>query len=255
MYAPGVADHPLLIFVQIEREAAVAEGQELALIVGAGPGLSTSIARLFARSGMKIALASRTADKVAGLVGEIDGRSYRCDVSDPAQVAKLFADVERDMGTPDVVVFNPNFQVHGPVTELKVTDVVKALNIVTIGAFLVAQEAAKRMQARGKGSLLFTGNPSSLRGRARQSLVAMTKGGLRGLTEALAGELAASNIHVATVVADASIDRGDPNDPRRKGPDSLLDPDRIAEAFLYLHRQDRSCWTTTIELRPRAALA
>lgn len=228
--------------------------QEVALIVGAGTGLSASIARLFASSGMRVALASRSEEKIVPLVQEIGARSYRCDVADPAQVARLFAEVDRDLGTPDVVVFNPNFQVHGSITELKSADVVKALGIVTLGGFLVAQEAARRMQPRGKGTLLFTGNPSSIRGRARQSLVAMTKGGLRGLAEALAGELQASNIHVATVIADASIDRHDPNDPRRKGPDSLLDPDRIAEAFLYLHRQDRSCWTTMLELRPRTAI-
>jgi NAD(P)-dependent dehydrogenase (short-subunit alcohol dehydrogenase family) len=232
----------------------VAADQEIALIIGAGTGLSASIARLFARSGMRVALASRSEDKIAPLVKEIGGRSYRCDVADPAQVVQLFADVDRDLGTPDVVVFNPNFQVHGPITELRSVDVIKALGIVTVGGFLVAQEAARRMQPRGKGTLLFTGNPSSIRGRPRQSLVAITKGGLRGLAESLAGELQSSNIHVATVIADASIDRHDPDDLRRKGPDSLLDPDRIADAFLYLHRQDRSCWATTLELRPRAGI-
>jgi NAD(P)-dependent dehydrogenase (short-subunit alcohol dehydrogenase family) len=231
----------------------VPESQELALIVGAGPGLSASVARLFARSGMRVALASRTPERVADLANAIHAHSYRCDVADPAQVTALFSDVVRELSVPDVVVFNPNFQVIAPFTQLDPAAVMKALTIVTFGGFLVAQEAVKHMQPRGSGTLLFTGNPSSIKGRPRGALVAMSKGGLRGLAQSLARELHPANIHVATVIADASIDRRDPNDARSTGPDSLLDPDRIAEGFLYLHRQARSCWSTELEMRPWSA--
>src|SRR5690606_33164594 len=101
-----------------------------------------------------------------------------------------------DHGVPDVVVFNPNFQVHGAVQDIEPADMLKALSIVPFGAFLAAREAARRMLERGRGTLLFTGNPSSIHGRPKSPMVAMTKGALRGLVEALARELQPRNIHV-----------------------------------------------------------
>ncbi len=225
--------------------------RERALIVGAGEGLSASLARLFASEGMSVALAARNADKLAGLADETGAKAYACDASEPGDVAALFASVTSDIGEPDVVVYNASNRARGPITDLDPEAVRTAIMISCFAGFLVAQGAAKQMVARGSGSILLTGASASVKGYPNSSSFAMGKFGLRGLAQSLARELQPQNVHVAHFVIDGGIaKRG--NDPRAadRGEDGMLDPDRIAETYLQIHRQHRSAWTWEIELRP-----
>lgn len=224
--------------------------REKALIVGAGSGLSASLARLFHREGMAVALAARDADKLAGLAGEIGGAAHSCDASDPAAVAALFEAVTGDIGAPDVVVFNPSYRARGPVVDLDPEQVRKVIEISCFGGFLVAQQAARQMIERGSGTILLTGASASVKGYANSSSFAMGKFGLRGLAQSLARELQPQNVHVAHFVIDGGIAK--PGDARvsQRGPDGTLDPDAIAETYLHIHRQHRSAWTWEIEVRP-----
>ena len=218
-----------------------------ALIVGAGPGLSASLARLFSRQGMQVALAARSTDKLAALCKETGAKAYACDASDAGQVGKLFADVEKSGGEPDVVVYNPSSRARGPITEIDPKDVERALAVCAFGAFLVAQQAARRMLAKKGGAILLTGASAGVKGYAQSAPFAMGKFALRGLAQSLARELSPQGIHVAHFVIDGGIAR---EGRTASGPDALLDPDAIATTYLHVLRQPRNAWTWEIELRP-----
>jgi NAD(P)-dependent dehydrogenase (short-subunit alcohol dehydrogenase family) len=226
---------------------------ENAIIVGVGPNLSASLARLFAKEGMQIALAARNIDKLKTLQQETGARAYPCDASKPADVAKLFESAERDLGPPNVVVYNASGRARGPITEIRPEDVERALAVGAYGGFLVAREAATRMLEQGSGTILFTGASASVKGFANSSVFAMGKFALRGLAQALARELHPKNIHVGHIVIDGGIsaDNGAnrPGAPDR-GPDAWLHPDEIAKAYLALHRQHRTVWAWETEIRP-----
>jgi NAD(P)-dependent dehydrogenase (short-subunit alcohol dehydrogenase family) len=220
-----------------------------ALIVGVGGGLSASLARTFKKAGMTIALAARRAAELAPLAKEVGGKAFACDATKPADVAKLFADVEAAFGAPDVVVYNASYRTRGPVIELDPAEVEKSLIVTAFGGFLVAQEAVKRMLPHGHGAILFTGASASVKGYAQSAPFAMGKFALRGLAQSLARELSPQGIHVAHVVIDGGIRSAARPVPADK-PDSLLDPDAIAQTYLDLLRQHRSAWAWEIELRP-----
>ncbi|HYM30026.1 MAG TPA: SDR family NAD(P)-dependent oxidoreductase [Candidatus Cybelea sp.] len=220
------------------------------VIVGAGSGLSASLARRFAREGHAIALAARRTEKLQALAGETKGRTYACDAASPADVTRLFDAVLRDFGTPDAVVFNPSYRTRGPLVELDPAEVEKTLAISAYGGFLVGQAAARQMLAKGQGSILFTGASASVKGYVHSAPFAMGKFALRGLAQSMARELQPKNIHVAHFVIDGGIGRaGDPRGNER-GPDGMLDPDAIAETYYQVHRQHRSAWSWEVELRP-----
>ncbi len=220
-----------------------------ALIVGVGAGLSASLARLFAKEGLAVALAARRADGLAALAGETAAKSFACDATKRDEVAKLFAAVETALGTPDVVVYNASYRTRGPFVELDPAEVEKSIAVSAFGGFLVAQEAAKRMLPRRHGAILFTGASASVKGYAQSAPFAMGKFALRGLAQSMARELSPQGIHVGHIVVDGGIRstrRADPPD----NPDSTLDPDAIAQSYLHLLRQPRSAWAWEIELRP-----
>jgi NAD(P)-dependent dehydrogenase (short-subunit alcohol dehydrogenase family) len=219
---------------------------ESALIVGAGDGLSASLARLFRSNGMRVMLAARKPDKLETLAKQTEAMVVACDASDPADVQRMFASADDNIGTPDVVVYNPSARVRGPVTEIDASAVHDALLVTCYGGFLVTQESAKRMLARGTGSLLLTGASASVKGFANSSSFAMGKFGLRGLAQSSARELAPHGIHVAHFVIDGGIRSRD----SAPGNDGQLDPDAIAQSYLDIHRQHRSAWTWEVELRP-----
>jgi NAD(P)-dependent dehydrogenase (short-subunit alcohol dehydrogenase family) len=226
--------------------------QETALIVGAGPGLSASLARLFKKEGMKVALAARDTGKLDGLVKEIAGRAYQCDAIIPKDVEELFNSVARDIGEPNLVVYNASRRVRGPITEIDPEEVLNAILVTCYAGFLVGQAAAKRMVPAGKGTILFTGASASIKGFPNSASFAMGKMGLTGLVQSMARELQPQNIHVAQVVIDGGISEAtrDPERLKSRGPDGWLDPDAIAQTYLNLHRQHRSAWASYIELRP-----
>lgn len=220
-----------------------------ALIVGVGSGLSASLARTFKEAGMTIALAARRANALVGLANETGGKAFACDATKHADVARLFAAVEAAVGAPDVVVYNASYRTRGPLVELDPAEVEKSLIVTAFGGFLVAQEAVKRMLPRGHGAVLFTGASASVKGYAQSAPFAMGKFALRGLAQSMARELSPQGIHVAHMVVDGgirSLARAEPPDK----PDSMLDPDAIAQTYLDILRQQRSAWAWEIELRP-----
>ncbi|MFT4564861.1 MAG: NAD(P)-dependent dehydrogenase (short-subunit alcohol dehydrogenase family) [Gammaproteobacteria bacterium] len=219
---------------------------ESALIVGVGDGLSASLARLFRSNDMRVMLAARRPDKLEALAEQTEAVVVACDASDPASVQKMFATADNEIGTPDIVVYNPSSSVRGPVSEIDAHGVRDALLVTCYGGFLVVQEASKRMLVRGTGSLLLTGASASVKGFANSSSFAMGKFGLRGLAQSSARELAPHGIHVAHFVLDGGIrSHGATSDG-----DTQFDPDAIAQSYLDIHRQHRSAWTWEVELRP-----
>jgi NAD(P)-dependent dehydrogenase (short-subunit alcohol dehydrogenase family) len=220
-----------------------------ALIVGAGAGLSASLARLFSKNGMKVALASRTIDDLAPLALETSAKLFACDASKRDQVEGLFASVTKEIGEPEAVVYNASYRSRGPFVELDPADVEKSIAVSAFGGFLVAQEAARRMLPKGRGAILFTGASASVKGYAQSAPFAMGKFALRGLAQSMARELSPAGIHVAHFVIDGGIRSARRHEPADR-PDSMLDPDAIAESYLQVMRQPRSTWSWEVELRP-----
>ncbi len=218
-----------------------------ALIVGAGSGLSASVGRAFAKAGMKVALASRTPDKE--IAASMGATAFACDASEPGQVERLFGEVERAIGLPDVVVYNASYRTRGPFVELDPAEVAKALTVTAYGGFLVGQAAAKRMLPNKHGAILLTGASASVKGYAQSAPFAMGKFALRGLAQSMARELAPHGIHVAHFVIDGGI-RSDRRSDPTENPDSTLDPDAIAASYLHVLQQPRSAWSWELELRP-----
>jgi NAD(P)-dependent dehydrogenase (short-subunit alcohol dehydrogenase family) len=222
---------------------------ETALIVGAGSGLSASLTRLFVREGMAVGLAARNPDKLGGLCDITGARAFACDATDPEQVEELFGAVESGIGVPDVVVYNVAARAGGPVVDLQPAQVQSALAAGAFGAFLVGQQAARRMLPCGHGAILFTGASASVKGYPQSAPFAMGKFALRGLAQSMARELAPRGIHVAHFIIDGAIRNPGRTEPPDK-PQSMLDPDAIALNYLHILRQPRSAWTWELELRP-----
>lgn len=222
-----------------------------ALIVGAGSGISASFARLLVKEGYRVALAARSTAKLADLEMAIGASALACDATKPDQVASLFEDVEREFGAPEVVLYNASARARGPLVDLEPAEVEHALRTSAYGGFLVAQQAAKRMLARGSGAIFFTGASASVKGYAQSAPFAMGKFALRGLAQSIARELQPKGIHVAHFVIDGGV--RNPSTGRVEAadaPDSFLDPDAIAQTYLAVLKQPRSAWSLEVELRP-----
>ena len=220
-----------------------------ALIIGAGHGLSASVARLFAAEGMKVGLVARNTDKLAALADEIGAHTYSCDATDPDMVSGLFNAFDADIGSPDILVYNPNVMLRGPITEVDPVETKNSIMVSAYGAFLAAQQAAIRMLKAGSGTMLFTGASAGIKGYPNSAPFAMGKFALRGLCQSLARELSPQNIHVAHFVIDGHI-LNTQGDAAHSDPTSTLNPDDIAQTYLHIANQNRSAWTWEIELRP-----
>jgi NAD(P)-dependent dehydrogenase (short-subunit alcohol dehydrogenase family) len=241
---------------------------DIALIVGGGPGISASCARLFAGEGMKVAVAARNPDKPAlQTLEETHGvRRYSCDASDPASVEALFAQVGEDLGPPTLVVHNIDGRVPAifrkSITEADPGRVLDTLRNGAYSAFLIGSHAARLMRsnepdANGvRGSIIFTNASAALKGFPGSAAFAMACHAKLGLAQSMARELMPEGIHVANVPIDAAIGWRQEDGTRAHRlagtdvDDNLADPDRIAETYLQLHRQHRSTWAFEVVLRP-----
>jgi len=220
-----------------------------ALIVGTGPGLSASLARLFAKNGLSVALAARQTDKLAALAKETGASLHACNAAEPTDVAAVFEALDAAGRTPDVVVYNASNRVRGALVDLAPDDVKRAIDISAFGAFLVSQQAVKRMLPKREGAVLLSGATAGVKGFALSATFAMGKFALRGLAQSMARELSPQGIHVAHFVIDGGIRSAVRPVPDDK-PDSLLDPDAIAETYWHVLNQHRSAWSWEVEVRP-----
>ena len=243
-------------------------GQDVALIVGGGPGISSSCARLFTKNGMRVGIAARNPDKpVLQNLEKTQGvRRYACDASDPAGVAGLFDHVVRDFGTPRLVVHNIDGRVPGifrkTIIEADPAMAFETVRNAAFSAFLVGQQAARLMLGNepdtngARGTIIFTNASAALKGFPSSGAFAMACHAKSGLAQSMARELMPQGIHVANVPIDAAIgwtQEDGTRAHRRAGTtvdDNMADPDRIAETYLQLHRQHRSTWAFEIVLRP-----
>jgi len=216
---------------------------ESALIIGAGSGLSASLARLCASKNMTVILAARNIDKLKELKEETNAITCQCDASSIESVSNLFKETDKIIGTPNLVIYNPSVRLRGGIIELDPQQTQEAISVTCFGAFLVAQEATKRMLKRNSGSIFFTGATAGVKGFANSSVFAMGKFGLRGLAQSLARELHPQNIHIGHFVIDGGIGR----EPH--GSYEMIHPDAIAKTYLEFHYQDPSAWSWEIELR------
>jgi len=220
-----------------------------ALIIGAGPGISASLARGLSEIGLQVGLAARDVEKLAPLTKKTGAVAFAVDAARPEQVAQLFLDMDRKLEAPDVVIYNASARVAGPLSSVDPAAVERAIAITTFGAFLAAQQAAQRMEPKGHGAIFFTGASAGMKGFAQSAAFAMGKFGLRGLAQSAARELGPKGIHVAHFNIDGGVRsarRPDPDDQ----PDSTLDPDAIAQTYIDVLGQPRSAWSHEIDLRP-----
>ena len=208
----------------------------IALIVGAGSGISASFARGMAAAGLRVGLAARNVDKLAPLASETGANTFAVDASDPAAVARLFAEAVDRLGEPDVVLYNASARAHGPIAELDPEAVRKAIEISAFGGFLTVREAARRMIPQGRGAILLTGASASVKGYPHSAAFANA---LRGLAQSTARELGPKGIHVAHFVIDGGVRSARRPDPADRL-ESTLDPDAIAQTYIEILSQPHS---------------
>lgn len=229
---------------------------EIAVVVGVGPGLGAALSKRFAEAGMRVALVARSDVRTSPLAQELDfigdaARAYRCDATKEADVRQLFEDVRKDLGEPDLVVYNVGSFSRTSILETGFVDFEDDWKSNCFGGFLVGREAARIMVPRGSGTILFTGASASLRGGAGFANLAVGKFGLRALAQSMARELQPKGVHVAHVVIDGMVLSERSNvELATRSPDSFLSPDAVAGVYYDVHRQKRSAWTLEIDLRP-----
>ena len=217
--------------------------EESVLIVGAGSGLSASLARLCSSKGMKVVLAARDIEKLKQLKKDISADTIKCDATNIKSVSNLFKKADQIIGTPNLVIYNPSKSLGGNISDIDPKKAHEAMDISCYGGFLVAQQAEKRMLKKKRGSIFFTGATASIKGFPKSSVFAMGKFGLRGLAQSLARELHPQNIHIGHFIIDGGIGQ------ENYGSYKTIHPNEIAKIYLQFHYQDKSAWSWETQLR------
>ena len=215
---------------------------QVALIVGAGPGISAAFGEALVADGYQVALASRNVEKLSPLATKMNAKAFEADASSPASLVRLFGEVDRGLGEPEVVLFNPSARVRGNLLSLNIEEASASIQTTAIGALVTAQEAARRMLPKGRGSIFFTGATAGVKGFARSSVFAMGKFAVRGLAQSLARELGPQGIHVVHFVIDGGVVQGS-QDP------GVLSPRAIAQSYMAALAQPAGAWSWELELR------
>lgn len=227
---------------QFIRGQGTAMNERVALIVGAGPGISAAFAEALVADGYQVALASRNLDRLLPLAKAIGATPFEADASSARSLVRLFHEVDRSLGQPDVVLYNPSARIRGELLSLDMGAASAAIQATAVGALVTAQEAARRMLPRGSGSIFFTGATAGIKGFARSSVFAMGKFAVRGLAQSLARELGPAGIHVVHFIIDGAVDQGH-RDP------SAFTPQAIAHSYMAALAQPRGAWSWELELR------
>jgi len=234
----------------------------VALIAGVGDGLGGAVARRFAAAGFATVLVARSADRLERIADSIEraggrGVAYVADLREEAAVEKLFDDVEAEVGTISVAVFNAGANYRNSILDTPADMFEKIWRLGCYAGFLIGREAARHMVPRGHGTIIFTGATASLRGSSQFAAFAAAKGGVRLVAQSIARELGPKGIHVASVIIDGMIDspRVRERFPERVAhlpEDGMLKPADIAEVYFQIHQQPRSAWAFEVDLRPWA---
>ena len=237
----------------------------VALLVGAGDAIGAAVATRFAEGGYAVRIARRDADKSAELAAQLVARGYdvaavSVDAREEAQVEQLFAQIAADVGPIEVCLFNAGSNVSKALIETKESLFFRVWQLACYAGFLVGREAARHMVPRGKGTMLFTGATASVRGSAQFAAFASAKFALRGVAQSMARELGPQNIHVAHLIIDAGVNSPEIHrrlaaggvDVETLDPDGLVSTASVAEAYWFLHNQQRDAWTHELDLRPAA---
>jgi len=237
-----------------------AENKKVALVIGAGDATGGAIARRFAREGYVACVTRRSLDKLQPLLDSIreaggEAHGFASDARKEEQVAELVEQIEQDIGPIEVMVFNIGANVPCSILDETARKYFKIWEMACFAGFLTSQAVAKRMVARGRGTILFTGATAGLRGAAGFAAFAGAKHGIRALAQSMARELGPLNVHVAHVVVDGAIDTAFirdnwPEQYALKDRDGILNPEHIADSYWYLHSQPRDAWTFELDLRP-----
>ncbi len=244
----------------MSESAAPDVAQKVCLIVGAGDGTGSAVAKRFAQAGYTVCVTRRTPEASQGLLAAIHalgGRAlaFTLDARHEDEVVNLFKKIEHDVGALEVVVFNVGGNVRFPLLEMTAQKYFKTWEMCAMAGFLVGREAARVMLPRKRGTILFTGATASLRGGIGFSAFAGGKAALRALAQSMAREFGPQGLHVAHVIVDGVIDServrtAQPERVATLGPQGLIEPDSIAQAYLWLHQQRPDAWTFELDLRP-----
>lgn len=236
--------------------------QRVCCVIGAGDATGAAIARRFAKEGFTVCVARRNEDALQPLVQQIHADGGRAialglDARREDQVIRFFDRVEQEVGPIEAVVFNVGGNVRFPILETTAQKYFKVWEMCAMAGFLVGREATRAMLTRGRGTLLFTGATASVRGAVGFAAFAGGKAALRALAQSMARELGPKGIHVAHVIIDGLIDTAFARENFAQsvaevGPDGILNPDHIAQAYWWLHQQPRDAWTFELDLRPSA---
>jgi NAD(P)-dependent dehydrogenase (short-subunit alcohol dehydrogenase family) len=233
--------------------------QRIAIVVGVGAeaGLGGALCLRFGREGFHVLVAGRTPVRLEAIAQRIrdaggQATAVACDTTVEADVVRLF---DAAGAAPEVVVFNAGNNRIANLAEMESAFFEDTWRVACYGGFLVGREAARRMAPAGRGTVLFTGATGSLRGKPPFIAFASAKAGLRAIAQGMAREFGPQGIHVAHVIVDGGIDGerlrvGLPAFVASKGEDGLLKPEAIADAYWFLHEQDRTAWTHELDLRP-----
>ncbi len=234
---------------------------KVALIVGAGDAIGAAIVRRFAQEGLTVCAARRNAEKLENLIVDINtegghAHAFALDARKEDQVTALFERIENEIGELDVVVFNVGANVPMTMLDTPSKKFFKIWEMACFAGFLTGREAARVMQPRQRGTIIFTGATASMRGAAGFGAFASAKHGLRAIAQSLAREMGPNNIHVAHGIIDAAVDTAwiRENFPNvdQLPEDGLVNPASIAEHYVFIHNQPRDAWTFEFDLRPWA---
>ena len=229
-------------------------GKPVAVVAGVGPGICAALARRFSAAGRAVALLARSRDTVAPIAAELESaRGYTCDVGDVASVEAAFANIRRDLGEVDVLLFNAGSGVFLDVESITPEQFEQAWRINALGALHCSRQVIPAMKAKGQGSIVFTGATASRRGNVHTAAFAPAKAAQRSLAESMARKLWPEGIHVALIIVDGVVDL-----PRTrkampgKPDDAFVDPAGVAEIAWQLTQQQRRAWSFEVEARPYA---
>lgn len=233
----------------------MAEAKQIpvAAVVGVGPGLGAALARRFAQQ-YAVAIIARKAEYLKSLAAELRATGAQilevlADIGDRAQVEAAFTLIREQLGPPEVLLYNAGSGMFGTITDITPEQYEDSWRVNAYGAFLSAKAVVPDLIARGRGAIVFTGATAGVKAGPKSVAFGPAKFALRGLTQSLARDLGPKGIHVAWINVDGIIDIPGRHYPQLKDED-LLKPEAIAETYWHVAHQDRSAWTTELEVRP-----